>query len=152
MEKLLGSDPPIYRESWHRLKGWYWAAVDCSLLPAQVTLNRITAERVELYSYVPPPGENIPVSVEPFPVDDLVPTEDEIKWAVIQLRNHCSGWTSGMREEYLKGWLAATSKNDKEEAAADQETPTEGTTAAPDGTGGFRVDQGEDAYGGFQLG
>ena len=41
------------------------------------------AERVELYSYVPPPGENIPVSIDPFPVDDSVPMEDEIEWAEI---------------------------------------------------------------------
>ena len=39
-------------------------------------------ERVDLYRYVPPPGDNIPVSVEPFLVDDLVPMEDEIEWAV----------------------------------------------------------------------
>ena len=46
--------------------------------PARVTLKRITAERVDLYSYMLPPGENIPVSVEPFPVDDLVLMEDNI--------------------------------------------------------------------------
>ena len=83
MEKLLGSDPTPHREAWNRLKGWYWAAVDCALPPAWVTLEQITAERVELYSYVPPPGENIPVSIDPFPVDDSVPMEDEIEWAEI---------------------------------------------------------------------
>ena len=41
-------------------------------------LERITAERVGLYSYVPSPGENIPVTVKPVKVDDLVPTKDEI--------------------------------------------------------------------------
>ena len=45
---------------------------------------------MDLYIYVPPLGENIPVSVEPFLVDDLVPTEEEIKWAVTQLQNHSS--------------------------------------------------------------
>ena len=74
MEALLGSDPPLHREAWHRIKGWYKDAVDCALPPAWVTLERITAERVELYSYVPPPGMNIPISVQPFPVDDSVPT------------------------------------------------------------------------------
>ena len=58
---------------------------------------------VDLYRYVPPPGENIPISVDPFPVDDLLPTEEDIEWAVTQLRNHYSGGPSKMRDEYLKG-------------------------------------------------
>ena len=70
----MWSDPPLHQEAWHRIKGWHKAAVDFAPPPAWVTLERTTAERVELYSYVPPPGKNIPISVEPFPVDNLVPT------------------------------------------------------------------------------
>ena len=54
--------------------------VDRAPPPSRVTLDRITAERVELYSYVPPLRANIPISVELFPVDDLVPTEYKIEW------------------------------------------------------------------------
>ena len=75
VEALLGSDPPLHREAWNRIKGWYKAAVDHAPPPARVTLERITAERVKLHSYVPPPGTKIPISVQPFPVDDSVPTE-----------------------------------------------------------------------------
>ena len=78
--------------------------------PARVTLERITAERVELYSYVPPPGTNITISVQPLPVYDSVPTEDEIELVVTRLRNHCSGGPSGMRAEHLKRWLATARK------------------------------------------
>ena len=78
VEALVGADPPIIQEEWQRIKGWYKAAVDRAPPPARVTLERITAERVELYSYVPPPGKNIPISVQMFPVEDLVPTEDNI--------------------------------------------------------------------------
>ena len=99
------------------------------------------AERVELYSYVPPPGANIPISVEPFPVDDSVPTEDKIEWAVKQLQNQHSGGPSGMRAEYLKGWLAAASKKDKEEAAAGG-----GYDGEQQGWGIYGI------YGGIQLG
>ena len=60
VEALLGPDPPLYREAWHRIKVWYKAAVDHAQPPARVTLERITAERVELYSYVPPPGLTYP--------------------------------------------------------------------------------------------
>ena len=70
VEALLGSDPPLHQEPWHRINGCYRAAFDCAPPPVRVTLERITAEQVELYSYVPPPGANIPISVEPFPVDN----------------------------------------------------------------------------------
>ena len=73
VEALVGAEPPLTQEMWHRIKGCYKAAVDCDPPPAQVTLKRITAERVALYSYVPPLGENIPISVKPFLVDDSVP-------------------------------------------------------------------------------
>ena len=53
------------------MKGWYMAVVDRASPLAWVTLKWITSERVDLYRHVPPPGENIPVSVEPFPVEDL---------------------------------------------------------------------------------
>ena len=49
VETLLGADPPNPREAWRRLKGWYKAAVDRAQPPARATLDRITAERVDLY-------------------------------------------------------------------------------------------------------
>ena len=68
---------------------------------------------MELYSYVLPLGENIPISVQPFPVDDSVPTEDEVEWAVKQLCNHRSGGLSGMRSEHLNKCLATARKSEK---------------------------------------
>ena len=68
---------------------------------------RITAQRVELYSYIPPLGTNIPIYVQPFLVEYLVPTEDVIEWTVTRLRNNRSGGPSGMRAEHLKRWLAS---------------------------------------------
>ena len=46
---------------------------------------------MELYSYIPPLGTTIPISVQPLPVDDSVPTEDKIEWVMTRLRNHRSG-------------------------------------------------------------
>ena len=60
LETLLGEDPPNPKESWRRLKGWYKAAFNRSPPPARATLKRITAERVDLYSYVPSPGGKHP--------------------------------------------------------------------------------------------
>ena len=73
-------------------------------------LKRITAELVDLYSYVPSPGENIPVTMAPVEVDDSVPTEDEIEEAVKKFRRNRSGGTSGMRAEHLKGWITASNR------------------------------------------
>ena len=40
-----------------------------------------------------------------------------------------------MRAENLKGWLTEARKKERDEAAAYQENPTEGTTEGPDRTG-----------------
>ena len=81
VEALLGSNPPLHWEAWHQIKGWYRAAVNHAPPSAQVTIEQVMTERVELYSYAPPTGVNIPISVELLSVDDLVPTEDKIEWA-----------------------------------------------------------------------
>ena len=39
VEALLGADPPMPRETWQRLKGWYKFAVDCAPPPAELRLN-----------------------------------------------------------------------------------------------------------------
>ena len=79
VETLLGVDPPNPKEAWRRLKGWHKAAVNCAPPPARATLERIMAERVDLYSYIPSLRENIPEIVKPVKVDDSVHTEDEIE-------------------------------------------------------------------------
>ena len=50
------------------MKGWYKASFDRAPPPAPVIIKRIMVERVDLYFHVPPPGKNIPVSVELFQV------------------------------------------------------------------------------------
>ena len=68
---------------------------------------------MDLYSHIPPLGKNIPISVQLFPVDNSVPTEEEIDWAETQLRNHCYVGPTGMREEHLKRWLVKKRKSEK---------------------------------------
>ena len=104
--------------------------VDRAPRPARDMLERITAERVNLYSYMPSPGANIPVTVRPVPVDDLVPTENEIEEAVKNLRWNRSWCPSGMRSDHLKGWLAA-SKREKREAVEKGEGKTGGEEGGP---------------------
>ena len=71
-------------------------------------------EQAKLYSRVPPPGDTIPVTIEPFEVEDGVPMEAEVDWAVNRLRNNRAGGTSRMRAEDLKWWLAAARRGGKE--------------------------------------
>ena len=78
IEAIFASDPPFQTEAWQHMKGWYKAASDRAPPPARVTLEQIMAEWVALYRQVPPPGEDIPISVDPFQVEDSVPTEDNI--------------------------------------------------------------------------
>ena len=70
-------------------------------------------------------------------MDDSVPTEYNIEWAVKRLINHRSGGNSGMRPEHLKGWLAVAKRKEREGVAAEKEHPTEErTTDVPARTGG----------------
>ena len=126
VEMLLGGDPPNAKEAWISLKGWYKAVVKRAPPPARATLERITAEWVDLYRYIPSPGENIPVTVTPVKVNDLVPTEDEIEEAVKKLRRNRSGGALGMRAEHLKGWLAASSRGKMAAEKGDEKSEEEG--------------------------
>ena len=57
VEQLLTGDPPLRREAWRRMRGWYRAAVDHAFPPARFTLKRIMPESVGLYRTVPPHWE-----------------------------------------------------------------------------------------------
>ena len=121
VEALVKEDPHLIQEAWYRLQGWYKTAVDRAPPPAQARLNWITAERVALYSRVPPPGDSIPLYIEPFAVEDWVPDEGEIEWAVKRLRNNRVGGPSRMQTEDLKGWLAAARRGEKKGDTAEKE-------------------------------
>ena len=88
VEELMKADPPLTQEAWHRLQGWYKATADRPPPPARATLRRVTAEREKLYSRVPPPGDTIPVTIAPFPLEDGVPSKAEVEWAVKRLQNN----------------------------------------------------------------
>ena len=111
-EALLEGNPPNTKEAWRWMKRWYKAAVNRDPPPARATLERITAEPVELYSHFPPPRENISVTVTPSEIDDSVPTEDEIAEAVKKLRRNRSGEPLRIRSEDLKGWLTAAKRGE----------------------------------------
>ena len=55
--------------------------------------------------------------LDPFEVEDKVPEEGGIEWAVKRLRNKRSGGPSRMRAEHLKGWLEAARRKETGETA-----------------------------------
>ena len=61
------------------MKGWYAAAGDRPPKPCHETMGNKTAERVELYEHVPPPGEPIPTNVEPKEVEGACPGDVELR-------------------------------------------------------------------------
>jgi hypothetical protein len=64
-----------------------------------------TAERIELYMRRDPPGEPLPINIDPMPVNDGMPSEGEIRVAVAGLSNGHAGGLLGMRAEDVKAWL-----------------------------------------------
>ena len=121
VEALVKADPPLIQEVWYRLQGWYKEAVDRAPPPARATLKQITAEWVTLYSRVPPPGDSIPINIETFEVDEGVPEEGEVEWAVKRMRKNRAGGTLRMRADDLKGWLAAAQRGEKKGEIAEKE-------------------------------
>ena len=59
------------------------------------------AERVELYQHAPSSGKTIPVDVLHFTVEDSVPDDEEISWAVCRLHLNRSRGPLEMRAEHL---------------------------------------------------
>ena len=87
----LTSDPPLIQEAWNQMRGWYKDAVDHPLPPARVAIANITVKRVKLYWPVPPPGQPIPVGVQQFSVDEAIPEDKDIAWAVSRIHWNRSG-------------------------------------------------------------
>ena len=54
-------------------------------------------------------------------MEDGVPEEGDIEWAVKRLRNNRAGGPSRMRAEDLKGWLAAARRGEKQGETAEKE-------------------------------
>ena len=76
----------------------------------------MTAEREEICRHVPPLGEPIPVGDLPLLVDDYIPEDEEIAWAVCRLLLNCLGGPSGMRAEHLHQWLISETRDNSTDA------------------------------------
>ena len=64
------------------MKGWYSAVEERAPEPCYLSMEKQNKERVNLYGKVEPPGEPIPTNIEPFEINDAIPTESEIRTVV----------------------------------------------------------------------
>ena len=92
------------QDSWKMMQAWYREASDRPQLPSRGDLAAVTLERQDLYSRRTPPGDPIPVLVEPFDVVDTVPSEEEIAAAVCRLPRGKAPGPSAMRIDHFKEW------------------------------------------------
>ena len=112
IEDHLGSGN--LKEAWRALKGWYAQASDRLPKPCYDSMVKQTAERVKLYEKVPPPGDPIPINVDPFDLDDSVPDDVAIREVVRGMKNGRAGGSGGITAEHIKLWLAGMVEEEKE--------------------------------------
>jgi hypothetical protein len=87
------------------LKGWYQAATETQAWPCFHTMERQTAERVNLHQQRDSPGPPVTVNVAPVEVRDGMPANGEIQAVVAELTNSRSAGASRKQAEHLKEWL-----------------------------------------------
>jgi hypothetical protein len=80
IEGLLASGET--KEAWRCLKGWYKAASDTAPAASPMSLAAQTAERIDLYRKVPPPGNPLPIHVNKADILDGRPSDGELREAV----------------------------------------------------------------------
>ncbi len=85
-------------EAFLHLKGWYQAATEIRARPCFQTMEKQTAEHVDLYQQCKSPGLPVAVNVVPVDVQDDVPTKGEIWVAVSKLTNGRSAGASCRQE------------------------------------------------------
>lgn len=98
-------DPHRLRNSYLILQNWYRHHGDRPPKPSRQDLDSVANEFEDLYRESTPVGPPIPIHVAPAPVDDSVPSEEEIRNAVARLRNNRATGPSKMRAEDVKNWL-----------------------------------------------
>jgi hypothetical protein len=90
------------RGAWRTIKTWYHHASGRTTTPSRVDLAELQTEYGVLFANQSSTGYPIPVSVAPFEVNDMTPTDKEIGEAVGRLHSRKSPGPSGMQPEDLK--------------------------------------------------
>jgi hypothetical protein len=101
------------KAAWNVLQRWYKHSGDRPPRPTRTDLNNTSNEYRTLYQTTQPPGEPFTTHIDtPFPVDDDIPTEQEIADAIRNLKNGKAPGHSGIRAEHLKELLRQAKKEE----------------------------------------
>ena len=92
------------RDAYSLLATWYKHRGGRLSRPTLHDLNRVSAEYKKLFASKSSCGDDIPVHISPFPVNDAIPDECEIIQALKRLRKRTAPGPSGMRVEDLLRW------------------------------------------------
>jgi hypothetical protein len=82
------------------------------------TLMRQTEERIVMYASVPPAGEMLPINVQPFDINEDVPSNLEIREVVRELRNGQAAGATGLQAKHIKVWLWGVVQEENEQTIA----------------------------------
>jgi hypothetical protein len=103
IEQLL-HDKDI-RGAWHRMKRWYRQVSGSRPKPSPLDMSEITTTYTDLYRNNTNINNQIPnINYISTPIDDSVPTEDEIRFAVLYLKQWKDSGPSGLRAKDLQAW------------------------------------------------
>jgi hypothetical protein len=103
------------KETWRSIKSWYHSVEDCPPKPNYQWMEALMQECINLYMAETLLGALIPINVNPFAVNDNVPTDGEIQEVVKCLCNGRAGGLGGTRAEHLKWWLSNIKEEEREE-------------------------------------
>ena len=90
------------REAWRIAKAWYRTSEDRTPKPCFESLETQTVERETLYGRIPPPGDLIPINVDPYQIEDGPSTDIEIRAVVKGMKTGRAGGASKITGETLK--------------------------------------------------
>jgi hypothetical protein len=96
------SDHNKLQDAWRALQAWYKHAGGRASCPSKTDLQKLQTEYSELLANKPSTGEPIPIMINPYSIDDSIPTDTEIGKSVGRIHTGRSPGPTGIRAGDLK--------------------------------------------------